>query len=169
MSSKQLTAFSDWRTRSEDPDFLSATRYVQYLSDYCTEFELWPNIHLEKTVVSVKRRPGGGHVVTYRSRDGTDTEWECDAVAVCSGLHVTPNIPSIPGVEHVPSVFHSADFKGTSQFGVDKTLMILGSGETAMDLGYLGVISPTKRVIMCHRDGFFSAPKVTFTGIRGWS
>jgi dimethylaniline monooxygenase (N-oxide forming) len=43
--------------------------------------------------------------------------------------------------------------------------MILGSGETGMDLAYLAVTSPTKSVTLCHRDGFLCAPKVSLPTI----
>lgn len=86
--------------------------------------------------------------------------WECDAVAVCSGLHVTPNFPDLAGVDKVPVVKHSADFKARGEFGIDKTVVVLGTGETGIDMAHLAVTSPTKRVILCHRDGFLGAPKV---------
>jgi dimethylaniline monooxygenase (N-oxide forming) len=87
-------------------------------------------------------------------------KWECDAIAVCSGLHREPNLPVIPGLNHVPQVLHSSEFKTKSQFGVDKTIMVVGSGETGADIAYLAVTSPTKQVLMCHKDGFHFAPKV---------
>ncbi|KAB5539326.1 hypothetical protein GE09DRAFT_315077 [Coniochaeta sp. 2T2.1] len=158
VSSKQLTTFSDWRPRDDDPDFLSAERYVEYLNDYCTHFDLWKHINLSTKVVSVSRQAGGGHTVVYQ-KEGSNSSWECDAIAVCSGLHVVPNIPEIPGVEKVPVTFHSSQFKKRADFGVDKTVVVLGSGETGADLAYLAVTSPTKQVVLCHRKGFHFAPK----------
>lgn len=167
VSSKQLTTFSDFRPRREDPDFLSAQRYVEYLNQYCDHFDLWPAIHLSTPVTSIRRRPGdvGGHVIHYRDKDGQELTWECDAVAVCSGLHVTPNIPDLPGVDKVPVVKHSADFKARDEFGNDKTVVVLGTGETGIDMAHLAVTSPTKRVILCHRDGFLGAPKRMLTPV----
>jgi dimethylaniline monooxygenase (N-oxide forming) len=159
VSSKQLTTFSDWRPREDDPDFLSAERYVQYLTDYCTHFDLWKHIQLSTKVVSVSRRAREGHTVVYQ-KDGSEDKWECDAIAVCSGLHVVPNIPEIPGIEKVPLTFHSSQFKKRAEFGVDKTVVVLGSGETGADLAYLAVTSPTKQVVLCHRKGLHFAPKV---------
>jgi dimethylaniline monooxygenase (N-oxide forming) len=173
VSSKQLTTFSDFRPETNDPDFLTATRYVEYLEDYCNTFNLWKNIHVSSPVIRVVRKAdGNGHIVHYRTSastlsddigrsNGEPTEkiYECDALAICSGLHVTPNIPDIPGLETIPTVLHSADFKLKSQFGIDKTVMILGSGETGMDIAYMAVTYPTKQVILCHRDGFLCAPK----------
>lgn len=57
-------------------------------------------------------------------------------------------------------ILHSKDFKTREQFGKDQTVLILGAGETAMDLGGLAVTSDSKRVIMCHRGGFSYQPKV---------
>ncbi|CCC11410.1 hypothetical protein SMACR_02068 [Sordaria macrospora] len=160
VSSTQLTTFSDFRCSKTDGDFMSARRYVQYLNEYCAHFNLWPHIHLDTQVDSVTRTLKGKHVVTYTSKTtGETSEWECDAIAVCSGLHVTPHIPDIPGIEHVPVKMHSSQFKEKKQFGIDKTVMILGSGETGSDLSWMAVTSQTKRVVMCHRSGFHFAPK----------
>ena len=108
-----------------------------------------------------KVSPGinGGHVVKY-VQDGHTEEYVCDAIAVCSGLHVIPNIPVIEGLGNVPTVIHSSEFKERQQFGVDKDILIVGSGETGMDIAYLAITSPTKSVTLCHRDGFLCAPKV---------
>ncbi|KAK4662347.1 uncharacterized protein QC763_0112450 [Podospora pseudopauciseta] len=162
VSSMQLTSFSDFRLRDDDPDFVSAERYVEYLHEYCDKFKLWSQIKLSTTVVSVKPNiKGKGHTITYSAKGtGKQKSWTCDAIAVCSGLHVTPNLPEIPGLEdHVPLVMHSSQFKSSSQFGTNKTVMVLGSGETGADIAYLAVISPTKQVVMCHRSGFHFAPK----------
>ncbi|ORY57754.1 uncharacterized protein BCR38DRAFT_353799 [Pseudomassariella vexata] len=157
VSSKQLTTFSDFRIPSEG-DFLSAGRYLQYLKDYCTHFRLWPHINLLSTVKSLNKRRSGDYSLAYTLQNGLHT-WECDAVAICSGLHVLPNIPHIDGIDRIPVRLHSSEFKKRTQFDVGKTVLILGSGETASDLGYLAVTSPTEKVVLCHRDGFHLAPK----------
>jgi dimethylaniline monooxygenase (N-oxide forming) len=105
--------------------------------------------------------PSGTHLITCVPKaTGEQLMWECDAVAVCSGLHVVPNVPHIRGIEKIPVSMHSSQFKERKQFGVDKTVLVLGSGETGSDVSYLAVTAPTKRVIICHRSGFHFAPKV---------
>ena len=115
---------------------------------------------LSTTVNKVTRRENGGHLVKYTHGD-TIGHWECDAVAVCSGLHVEPYIPYIKGIENVPKVLHSSEFRGRKDFEMGKNVMVLGVGETAMDVSYLAVTSPTQSVTLCHRDGFSIAPKVS--------
>jgi dimethylaniline monooxygenase (N-oxide forming) len=138
--------------------------YASYLVSYCSQFELWPYIKLNTKVIMVKRCHKGNaltYIVTYVSENGDKTEqWECDAVAVCSGLHTEPNIPDIKGAEFVPQKIHSSVFKSRKQFGAGKTVMVVGTGETGADIAHLAVTSPTARVILCHRDGFHFAPKV---------
>ncbi|KAH8658583.1 hypothetical protein BGZ61DRAFT_404172 [Ilyonectria robusta] len=158
VSSKYLTSFSDFRPKPDDEDFLSAERYVEYLEEYATHFGLWKWIDLETKVVNIKRQ-GGGHVVVYQKPNGTIEEWPCEAVAICSGVHSKPNIPSISGIEHVPTVMHSSDFKTRAQLGKDKTVMVLGSGETGADVLYVSITADTKRVVLCHRSGWVGAPK----------
>ncbi|EXU94653.1 flavin-binding monooxygenase [Metarhizium robertsii] len=154
----ELTTFSDFR-RPNEPDFLSAASYVRYLEDYCTHFNLWPDINVKTRVLAVKRR-FRGHTVVYETEDGHQAEWDCDAVAVCSGLHVEPNMPEIEGLENVPRVIHSSAFKARKQFHSSKTVMIVGSGETGADISHLAVTTPNaERVILCHKDGCHFAPK----------
>ncbi|QDS74430.1 hypothetical protein FKW77_006147 [Venturia effusa] len=157
VSSRFLTTFSDYRL-PEAADFLLADEYCAYLEGYCSNFNLWPNIRLSTSVTKVERVRGGGHIVHY-VKDGEESTWSCDAVAVCSGLHVVPNMVAIPGLENVPVSFHSSQFKNMAQLGGNQNLLIVGSGETGMDLAYNAVTSDIKSVTLCHRDGFHVAPK----------
>ncbi|KGQ02402.1 Dimethylaniline monooxygenase [N-oxide-forming] 2 [Beauveria bassiana D1-5] len=98
VSSRQLTCFSDFRHASSK-DFLAASEYVEYLRNYCSHFNLWPHIKLSTRVVSVSRGSRRNHVIEYQA-DGRSLQWGCDAVAICSGLHVEPNVPEISGISH---------------------------------------------------------------------
>ncbi|KAI1342203.1 hypothetical protein F5Y15DRAFT_430611 [Xylariaceae sp. FL0016] len=156
VSSRQLTTFSDLRYNNGQ-DFFTVEHYLEYLEEYCRLFKLRPHILFSSLVTKLERRNSGGHVLTY-VRNEQEHTWDCDAVAICSGLHVDATVPRVVGIERVPVILHSSQFKQREQFGVDKTVMILGSGETASDLSYLAVTSPTKRVVLCHRNGFHLAP-----------
>ncbi|KAL0940227.1 dimethylaniline monooxygenase [Colletotrichum truncatum] len=171
VSSKYLTAFSDFRVPKEMPDFLPMEEYVRYLENYCSEFKLWGMIETNTEILRISRLPKGGHRVTYRRNsketphDKNEDElqglyWDCDAIAICSGLNNVPSIPAIQGLENIPSVLHSSEVKNRKQFGCDTSVMVLGAGETAMDLSHLAVTSDAREVVMCHKDGFFCAKKV---------
>ncbi|KAL6855451.1 hypothetical protein ACO1O0_006598 [Amphichorda felina] len=161
VSSKYLTAFSDFRLPRDAPDFITPGAYVQYLRDYATKFNLWDAINLNATVQKVNRdSTTGGHIVEFLKTESEVERWACDAIAVCSGLNVTPRIPQIRGLDRIPTVFHSSQVKTREQFGQDTNVVVLGAGETSMDMAHLAVTSPTKSVTICHRGGFFCGPKI---------
>lgn len=110
----------------------------------------------------VRRGPNNiGHVISLLNKRGA-FDWECDAVAVCSGINVNPVMPYIEGIERVPTILHSSRLKSRDQFGENTNVYIMGAGETGMDLAYLAVTSGAKTVTICHRDGFFCAPRVCY-------
>lgn len=159
VSSKQLTAFSDFRFPPDQSDHVSLPQYVEYLKRYCDEFELWKGIRLESRVQSVRRGKGGeGHVVEvqHAGEDGTK-QYRCKYLTICTGLHVTPQVPHIPGVENVTSnpnkqAIHSSEYKMREQL-VGKKVLILGTGETGMDIAYESIKAGAKEVVLCSRGG----------------
>ncbi|KAK4054707.1 hypothetical protein OIV83_000631 [Microbotryomycetes sp. JL201] len=206
VSSKQLTAFSDYRFPLDAPDHITMPEYVNYLERYVARFGLdspvgpaWhatplaakSRIQLDTKVTNIERARSGKHQVTYKDKQGQSHTIECDAVAICTGLHVLPAVPSIPGVpdnlqeqsppvidtdsskpQHPPTadwpvdkqkrgvrVIHSSQYKNRSEFK-DRRVLILGIGETSMDLSYEAIQGGAKEVVVCHRGGFLSFPKV---------
>ncbi|KAM5371935.1 hypothetical protein ACJA88_009348 [Fusarium oxysporum] len=67
-----------------------------------------PSITLGAEIRDVNGDGTKGYVVEY-TKSGEKLRWECDAVAVCLGLHREPNMPAIIGLENVPHVMHSSD------------------------------------------------------------
>ena len=134
VSSKYLTAFSDLRSPSTDPPHLSIDQYNQYLRSYADQEALWPLIRFRVSVVSVERH-GDGYEVRV---EGSATR-RVDAVCVCSGLHETPYVPQIDGLDgFAGTVLHSSEYKHKSLFA-GKRVLIVGCGETGMDLAYRAV------------------------------
>ncbi len=78
-----------------------------------------------------------------------------------------PAVPDIPGIGHVleqppreeggtvfeRAVFHSSDYKNREQLAGRK-VMILGTGETGMDLAYESAKAGAKEVVLCSRAGY---------------
>lgn len=165
VSSKQLTSFSDFRMPFAHNDHLTLPEYCDYLSAYAQHFRLperckrWA---LGTRVVQVRRareEEDGNHVVTWQGGEVESAHF--DALALCTGLHVEPSVPEIPGLPHVSTAgakagkqdekeqeytppnltpdqarittLHSATFKDPAIF-TGKRVLIMGTGETGMDL-----------------------------------
>ena len=167
-----------------------------YLHDYVSENKLDRYIHLSNRVISLSlsgnETPGGyRHRAVVRhvgrgSNEGNESTILARRVIITTGLHVTPNIPHIPGLNakplptksthsastststtdthtHTetlpPSWIHSSEYKSRSQL-TGKNVLVLGTGETGMDVGYEAIMSGASKVWMGFRGGFLSFPKV---------
>lgn len=110
----------------------------------------------------VQREPGTD------SWQATPTVIHATYVVVCTGLHVIPSVPHISGVEHIlnrpprksadgrreikPAVFHSSEYKSRSQLA-GRRVMILGTGETGMDIAYEAAKAGAEEAVLCTRGG----------------
>jgi dimethylaniline monooxygenase (N-oxide forming) len=139
VSSKQLTTFSDHRFPLETPDHISLPQYVDYLESYVDRFTLKPHLKLGCRITSIEPLAKSAdqrwkHRVKYTNEhnDGQERTFDCSHIAICTGLHVEPNIPSISGIENVEGeVFHSSEYKKRAQLA-GRDVLIMGCGETAM-------------------------------------
>lgn len=148
VSSKQLTSFSDHRFPLETPDHISLPQYVNYLDSYVDRFTLKPHLKLGCRITGIEPLAKSAdqwwkHRVKYTSKhnDGQERTFDCSHIAICTGLHVEPNVPSIPGIENVRGeVFHSSEYKQRAQLA-GRDVLIMGCGETAMGKYLLPVAS----------------------------
>ncbi|WWD19371.1 hypothetical protein CI109_103831 [Kwoniella shandongensis] len=175
VSSKQLTCFSDFRYPLYAPDHPSLPNYVQYLNSYIKHFALNPYIHTSTKLVSLSQVPSPiddyKHLAVLQPVNvekepvGEPITILARRVIITTGLHVTPNIPLIPGLNTKPSPpnapewIHSSDYKSRDQVR-DKEVLVLGCGETGMDVAYESIMAPSKKVRLGVRTGFLSFPKV---------
>lgn len=194
VSSKQLTSFSDFRLPLQHKDHLTLPEYVQYLEDYTARFRLRERCNFRMATTVIKSvRVDGGHLVRFRHRDNTQDRSELFThLCVCSGLHVVPATPKIPGMpaiikgdqvvtepmhdrellpQEVPQpvshagkasdivALHSSQFKDRSLFS-GKRVLIMGTGETGMDMAYEAVKAGAIEIVLCTRAGFLHFPAV---------
>lgn len=165
VSSKQLTAFTDFRFDEHCPSYVSFAYYAKYIELYCSHFNLFPHIALKSPVskVEILHEKQWRYRIHYLSiaQDGrmSPAFYECSHIAVCTGLQSKPYYPDIPGLDEFQGkVFHSADYKSSSQL-TNEDVVIIGSGESAMDIAYAAILGHAKSVTMCFRTGFLSIPK----------
>uniref|UniRef100_A0A0W0F3V2 Dimethylaniline monooxygenase n=1 Tax=Moniliophthora roreri TaxID=221103 RepID=A0A0W0F3V2_MONRR len=160
VSSKQLTSFSDFRLPLDHHNHLTleacATEYVEYLKDYCKHFHLTERIRLNTKVINVSRDSGGGHTVTYVRRSSRDAPWEPTPHTIRAN-YIAQQDGDKPQSQR--AVFHSVDYKSRAQLA-GKRVLILGTGETGIDIAYEAVKAGATEVVLCSRSGFLSFPKL---------
>lgn len=159
VSSRYLTQFSDFR-RTDAEVHMSLPDYVIYLQEYATHFDLNELIRFGVLVDEVTKTPGGGYEVTMSEVGAQHSVLEkWDAVAVCSGLHNVPRVPVFPGQESFEGeILHSSAYRDPSVFA-DKRVLVIGTGETAFDLGHAAATDgKAQSVTLSTRHGFVSVP-----------
>eukprot|EP00746_Dinoflagellata_sp_MGD_P091786 gnl/MRDRNA2_/MRDRNA2_36358_c0_seq1.p1 gnl/MRDRNA2_/MRDRNA2_36358_c0~~gnl/MRDRNA2_/MRDRNA2_36358_c0_seq1.p1 ORF type:complete len:571 (+),score=82.46 gnl/MRDRNA2_/MRDRNA2_36358_c0_seq1:87-1799(+) len=163
VSSKHLTCFSDYR-RPEAEMHMSLMDYAVYLRDYAAHFGLVDLIRFNTYVIAIEKKQSS-YVVELKITGGKDSmlqakveREEFDAVAVCSGVHNIPRIPTFSGQESFAGkVMHSAFYKDPEIFR-GKKVVVIGTGETGFDLGYAAATHGAASVTLATRHGFLSVP-----------
>lgn len=169
VSSKYITAFSDFRMPADYPNHPTMDQYVDYLEEYCNQFGIRECIRFHCTVVSVKDDAAAndnepfGYTVDWIDSSQVPSTHHCepfDVVLVCSGLHNVPSVPTnIQNLNAFRGIsFHSSSYKEASVFS-GKRVLVVGSGETAMDLAMRAIQTrDCVQVGMSVRRGFLSIP-----------
>ena len=86
---------------------------------------------------------------------------QCSHIEVCTSLHIEPNIPSIPGIEYSKGdVFHTSKYKYRYQLSW-RDVLILGCGETAMDIAHETIKADAKSTTICFRTNSSLSQKLT--------
>ncbi|KAH8065213.1 N,N-dimethylaniline monooxygenase [Aureococcus anophagefferens] len=152
VSSKYVTAFSDFRLGRGAESHLALDDYVAYLERYVDRFGLARTIEFGTTVRAVAR--AGGRYAVETEAGGVARTRSFDRVAVCSGLHAHPKAPALPG-RFRGDVFHSRTTRPGPLRG--KRVVVVGAGETAFDVAH-GAASAGARVTMAGTSGSARRP-----------
>jgi dimethylaniline monooxygenase (N-oxide forming) len=159
-SSGLLTQFSDYPVSPNQVGHMTAREYAGYLTKYCEAFDVMSHIRFSTMVESVKRCPDGSWSVQTRSGDVLHNE-QFDAVAVCSGLHQHPSLPSLSGqATFTGTLLHGSDYRRPAQVE-GKRVLIVGAGESGADI-VAEVSAHAAETVLSLRRGVAVLPRIMF-------
>src|SRR3954447_18944847 len=129
-TSRKRMEYSDYPMPVSYPDFPHHSQIAEYFNDYVDHFGFRDRIRFETGVEHVGRREDGVYEVQL---DNGETHIY-DAVMVANGHHWDARWPepAFPG-EFSGRQMHAHDYKDPDEFR-DKRVVILGMGNSAMDL-----------------------------------
>ncbi|XP_074641984.1 flavin-containing monooxygenase 5-like [Tubulanus polymorphus] len=140
-TSKEMMAFSDFPVPSHFPPFMPHKYVLKYFRLYAKNFNLLQHIKFSCCVESV--RPAADFAETGRWEvftrpagftDSNETSEIFDGVMICTGHHVYPHIPNLPGLNKFKGeVIHTHDYKRPESYS-DKKVLIIGIGNSAVDV-----------------------------------
>lgn len=154
-SSKYYLGFSDFPIPDDAQDFVSHEAYLSYLESYAKEFDVTDRIRYNCTVKHVKRIPSNEErwVVEVQTAHGAE-RLQCDAVAVCSGLHRYPSSPLEPlQGDFSGRIVHSKDLKDPANELKGQRVVVVGGGETGAELAHVAAVAGVKPGMLSLRRG----------------
>jgi cation diffusion facilitator CzcD-associated flavoprotein CzcO len=131
ISSRRLSAFTDFPMPEHYPDFPSHRQMLAYFTGYARAFDLERYVRLDTRVERCELGEHGRWTVRVRT-DGATAVERFDAVLVCTGHHRDPHLPAYPGTFSGP-VLHSSAYKRPEPFRGQRVLVV-GAGNSAADI-----------------------------------
>ncbi|MBB2946685.1 hypothetical protein FB565_006453 [Actinoplanes lutulentus] len=148
-TSKGRTEFAEFPMPADWPDYPSAARIAGYLQQYAEEFGLTPHIRLGTEVTTIDKNE------TWT----VDSE-PYDAVVIANGHNWHPRLPDYPGTFDGTQM-HAHDYRTPDVF-TDKKVLIVGMGNSAMDIAVDASYTAETPVLLSARHGVHIVPKYLF-------
>ena len=129
-SSSSLTEMSDFPMPPEMGNFPHHTAIANYIRMYATRFKLWERIVFNTSVEEITKTEGKWEITTSNS------VYKALNVCVCDGMVGKLNRDVEMGVlkDYKGTIVHSGEIKKFDKSYEDKTILIVGGGETASDI-----------------------------------
>ncbi|XP_012513247.1 PREDICTED: dimethylaniline monooxygenase [N-oxide-forming] 3 isoform X1 [Propithecus coquereli] len=163
-SSKEMMCFPDFPYPDDFPNFMHNSKIQEYIIAFAKEKNLLKYIQFKTFVSSIKKCPDfsiTGQWAITTEKDGKKESAIFDAVMVCSGHHVYPNIPeeSFPGLKHFKGkCLHSRDYKEPGVFK-GKRVLVIGLGNSGCDIA-TELSHTAQQVIISSRSGSWVMSRV---------
>jgi dimethylaniline monooxygenase (N-oxide forming) len=160
-TSRERMEYSDFPMPKSYPDFPHHTHIAEYFDAYVDRFGFRDRIRFQTGVDRAARAADG----TWELALDTGETRHYDALVVANGHHWDARWPepAFPGAEDFGGVqMHSHDYKGEDpELFRDKTVVVLGMGNSAMDIAVEASFSAA-HVYLAARRGAHVVPKYLF-------
>ena len=160
-TSRERMEYSDFPMPKSYPDFPHHTHIAEYFDAYVDHFGVRDRIRFETGVERAARRPDGVWEIALENGE----THRYDALLVANGHHWDARWPepAFPGADDFEGVqIHSHDYKGDDpDFFRDKTVVVLGMGNSAMDIAVEASFA-AEHTYLAARRGAHMLPKYIF-------
>ncbi|XP_075729282.1 flavin-containing monooxygenase 5-like [Rhipicephalus microplus] len=137
-TSKEMSAFSDFPPPKELPNYMHNTDMLDYFRNYADHFSVTKHLQTRHDVVQVTpaadyENTGRWDVLVRDLATNSDRTETFDAVAVCVGHHVYPNVPHFKGQEKFRGrIMHTHSLKNADSFR-NHRVAVVGIGNSGCD------------------------------------
>ncbi|NDJ84625.1 MAG: NAD(P)-binding domain-containing protein [Chloroflexi bacterium] len=155
ISSKTMTAYTDYPMPASYPDYPNHRQVLAYLRDYARHFGVYDLIEFNSTVTRAEREPDGNWLVTLDTGEIRRYGGLISAI----GHLWDPKYPDIPG-HFDGTTLHSAEYKTPAIFE-GKHVLVIGAGNSGCDIA-VDAASRAAQVFHSLRRGYHFIPKYIF-------
>lgn len=153
-TNRKVMAFADFPMPDDYPMYPHHSHIIQYFEDYVEHFGIRKYITFNTAVTDISQRPDGSYVVTL---DNGSTE-NYQYIIVANGHHWKPRFPA-PAFKgtFTGESFHSHYYKESEQVK-DKDVLVVGIGNSAVDIASEAARLHTGKVVISTRSGAHITP-----------
>ncbi|MDX1992235.1 MAG: NAD(P)-binding domain-containing protein [bacterium] len=155
ISSKTMTAYTDYAMPDDYPHYPSHQQVCDYLRSYARHFGLYPHIAFNTSVENITRMDEGYWDVQLSN--GETRRYA--GVVICNGHNWDPKFPSYPGTFD-GLVLHSAEYK-TPDVLAGKRVLVVGAGNSGCDI-VVEAAQNAEKTFHSTRRGYWYVPKYAF-------
>lgn len=167
--SKYNYAFSDFPFPDDAADYPSHSQMAKYVNDYVDHFGVRKHIRFNTRASDVRRAEGYTAEqpvwsVTLQPNATDSSVIQTRFVAVCSGHHALPSLPTFRGQDKFRGrIMHSAEFKDAFTNRADhQRVLVVGIGNSAVDAAVNCAAAGDSTVTLSTRSGAWVAPNYIF-------
>ena len=153
-TNRDVMAYSDYFLTRDMPMFPHHSHIVKYFEEYVEHFGLLESITFNNAVLDVTRNENGRYRVTTEKGEVKDYQ----SIIVANGHHWNPRYPepTFPG-EFTGESLHVHDYRVPEQI-MYKNLLIVGMGNSAVDIACEAAKLHSGRVTISSRSGAYIVP-----------
>ncbi len=157
-TNRRAMSYSDFPMPERYPMFPHHSHIIEYFEDYARHFGIDKLITYNAEVTNVRSGSAGSWCVTTRSRGGEQREQYYRAVIVANGHHWSPRYPDPP----FPGTFsgetlHAHHYRTPDQVA-GRNVVIVGIGNSAVDIACEAARQYSGRVTISTRSGAHILP-----------
>ena len=160
-TSRDKMNYSDFPMPAKLPDFPHHTHIIKYFEDYVAHFGFRDKIIFNTEVKEVIREEDHTYtVITQKNGEETEESRNYRALIVANGHHWNPRWPNPPFAGHFEGeTMHSHFYKTPEIFQPDKNVVVLGIGNSALDIACEAARTSRGQVTLATRSGAHIIPK----------
>jgi cation diffusion facilitator CzcD-associated flavoprotein CzcO len=153
-TSKKVMAYSDYPMPESYPDYPSHFQILEYFESYVNHFGFRDKIQFGVGVTNVQKLENN----TYQVSLDNGKTLLYDAVIVASGHHWKPRYPDFEGTFEGKTL-HAHDYKTPDIFQNDPNVLVVGIGNSGVDIACEAARNTTGKVWISTRSGAYILPK----------